>query len=225
MAESKKPTSPAKKRAPRKAKSDDAPLDASSDVELTDAKSHDSADVQQPSPVTSAAKKPRKAKAKTQSAAPTATTPSAFHSKSPSGRVPVVPKRDLERLLAGDHSSPHSILGAHPASLADESGVIVRALVSNAIRGEVRLSDGRVFQLEREAEGLSDLYGAFISRRRHCRSTIAFASTMPTALSGIAPIRIGSCRRLATSICICSTKARIVSSGKSLAHTRARWMA
>jgi 1,4-alpha-glucan branching enzyme len=69
---------------------------------------------------------------------------------------------DVHRLLAGEHSHPHSILGAHPAASAGERGVIVRALVANAARVECLLNDGRVIPLERDAEGLSDLYSAFL---------------------------------------------------------------
>jgi 1,4-alpha-glucan branching enzyme len=82
--------------------------------------------------------------------------------KEVASRAPIVPKRDLQRLLAGDHPSPHSILGAHPASVGDESGVVVRALAANAVRAELRLADGRVLQFQCEAQGLSDLYGAFV---------------------------------------------------------------
>src|SRR5215510_3698487 len=65
-------------------------------------------------------------------------------------------------LLAGDFANPHDILGAHPAEQDGQSGVIVRALTPDAVRGECVLDDGRVVQLTRVAEGLSDLYTAFI---------------------------------------------------------------
>ena len=42
---------------------------------------------------------------------------------------PSIPRADLERLLSGSHSDPHSILGAHAATV---DGVIVRALIPNA---------------------------------------------------------------------------------------------
>src|SRR5436190_17809682 len=47
--------------------------------------------------------------------------------------LPSIPRADLDRLLAGEHSSPHSILGAHPATLGGEAGIVVRALIPNAV--------------------------------------------------------------------------------------------
>jgi 1,4-alpha-glucan branching enzyme len=76
--------------------------------------------------------------------------------------LPAIPRADLERLLAGDHSSPHSILGAHPATVGGENGVVVRALIPNAVYAECVFDDGRVAPLTREAEGPSDLYEAFV---------------------------------------------------------------
>ncbi|MEP6492019.1 MAG: 1,4-alpha-glucan branching protein GlgB [bacterium] len=76
---------------------------------------------------------------------------------------PPVNRADLDRLLNGDHSAPHAILGAHPATVAAESGVIIRALVPNATSVQCRFDDGRVVLLEREAVGLSDLFGAFVA--------------------------------------------------------------
>ncbi|MEO6879279.1 MAG: 1,4-alpha-glucan branching protein GlgB, partial [Gemmatimonadaceae bacterium] len=69
---------------------------------------------------------------------------------------------ELVRLLGGDHANPHSILGAHPATLNGVPGVIVRALIADAVRVECVLYDGRVVELRREAEGLSSLGGAFL---------------------------------------------------------------
>jgi 1,4-alpha-glucan branching enzyme len=78
-------------------------------------------------------------------------------------RVPGDPWRDdVERLLAGEHSSPHSILGAHPVTVDGETGVAIRTLGQNAVRVECVLDDGRTIDLPRVAEGLSDLYAAFI---------------------------------------------------------------
>src|SRR5437763_14989364 len=69
---------------------------------------------------------------------------------------------DIERLLAGEHLQPHSVLGAHPATRDGVRGVVVRALAANATHVESILDDGGVVPLDREAEGLSDLYGAFL---------------------------------------------------------------
>ncbi|HTE44925.1 MAG TPA: hypothetical protein VK636_06755, partial [Gemmatimonadaceae bacterium] len=56
---------------------------------------------------------------------------------------PPINHADLERLISGGHSAPHSILGAHPAEVNGESGVIIRALVPNATAVECRIDDGR----------------------------------------------------------------------------------
>jgi len=69
---------------------------------------------------------------------------------------------DIARLLVGDFPHPHDILGAHPMEQDGQSGVIIRALTPNAVRGECILDDGSVLQLTRVAEGLSDLYNVFI---------------------------------------------------------------
>ena len=74
----------------------------------------------------------------------------------------LTPDAEIARLLAGEYSHPHAILGAHPLERDGRSGVVVRTLGANAARAELRLADGRVFQFSRVAEGLSDLYEAFI---------------------------------------------------------------
>ena len=74
-----------------------------------------------------------------------------------------LPLAEVDRLLAGEHSNPHAILGAHPISLLGESGVMIRALIPSAARVECVLADGEVVQMTREAEGLSDLYSTFVS--------------------------------------------------------------
>jgi 1,4-alpha-glucan branching enzyme len=81
---------------------------------------------------------------------------------SPTG-LPIIPRGDLDRLLAGDHASPHSILGVHPATVDGESGVVIRALIPNAVYVECVLDDGRVVSMTKEAEGQADLYGTFIA--------------------------------------------------------------
>ena len=73
---------------------------------------------------------------------------------------------DVNRLLAGESPNAHAILGAHPATVGGEQGVVIRALAAGAARAECVLDDGRVIQLPRIAEGLSDLYGAFIPGAR-----------------------------------------------------------
>jgi len=75
-------------------------------------------------------------------------------------------KPDIDRLLRGEHSDPHSILGAHPARESDEVGVIVRAMMPHVTNIDCVLDDGRVLPLSRMASGLSDVFAAFIPGER-----------------------------------------------------------
>jgi len=77
----------------------------------------------------------------------------------PSGHPLDIPRADLQRLLAGEHASPHSFLGAHPLPTG---GVIVRALVPDVLRAVCVLADGRAVEMERIATGLSDLWRAVV---------------------------------------------------------------
>src|ERR671936_20924 len=56
----------------------------------------------------------------------------------------------VNRLLAGRHHNPHSILGAHPAP----NGVVIRAMHHAAQRAEVVLPDGDVHEMSRVHGGL-----------------------------------------------------------------------
>ena len=98
---------------------------------------------------------PPKKRAPRKKAAPKA-APASAH------QTPGISHEDLRRLLAGEHSHPHSILGAHPTTIGDESGVVIRALIPNALRAEVLFEDGHVLPMTRDAEGLSDLYTGFV---------------------------------------------------------------
>jgi len=70
---------------------------------------------------------------------------------------------DLGRLLAGEHSQPHDILGAHALTVGGVDGVVVRALMPNAIAAEAALEDGRVVSLDATASGLANLYSGFVA--------------------------------------------------------------
>ncbi|HMA25074.1 MAG TPA: 1,4-alpha-glucan branching protein GlgB, partial [Gemmatimonadaceae bacterium] len=87
---------------------------------------------------------------------------------------PPASRADLDRLLAGEHSNPHSILGAHEATIAGESGVVIRALIPNAVYAECVFDDGRLVPLAREAEGQSDLYEVFVARTTPIRYRFRF---------------------------------------------------
>ncbi|HUF29079.1 MAG TPA: 1,4-alpha-glucan branching protein GlgB [Gemmatimonadaceae bacterium] len=58
----------------------------------------------------------------------------------------------IDRLLAGDHDDPHSILGAHPA--ANGRGLVVRAYHPNATGVECLPSGKAAVAMEREKDGL-----------------------------------------------------------------------
>ena len=65
----------------------------------------------------------------------------------------------LRHLLAGQHTSPHSLLGAHPATVQGVSGSVVRAMHPDATGIEV-LPEGReAVAMEREA---GSLFSAFV---------------------------------------------------------------
>ena len=55
--------------------------------------------------------------------------------------------RDLERIARVEHSDPHSVLGAHPATVDGKDGVIVRAFHHDAVHAEVQ-ANGGCFRLE-----------------------------------------------------------------------------
>jgi 1,4-alpha-glucan branching enzyme len=67
---------------------------------------------------------------------------------------------DLERLVAGDHHDPHSILGAHP----DGSGVVVRAFRPGAAGMRVLPKRGKPVEMEQVHP--AGLYAARLPRRR-----------------------------------------------------------
>ncbi len=48
---------------------------------------------------------------------------------------------EIKRLIQGQHGDPHRILGAHPAFVNDDEGVIVRAFHPDAIKAEVLFED------------------------------------------------------------------------------------
>ena len=72
------------------------------------------------------------------------------------------PQEDLARLVAGEHASPHAVLGAHPVKRGKTSGVVVRAQMPGAERVELVL-DERVIPMERIATGLSHVFAAFVA--------------------------------------------------------------
>jgi 1,4-alpha-glucan branching enzyme len=88
--------------------------------------------------------------------------------------------RDVERLVDGEHTNPHAVLGAHPAARGD--GVVVRAMMPNALRCECLLADGRAVELHGDAgvsvpifEGVID--GAAMPLRYRLRYHFADGAT------------------------------------------------
>ena len=132
------------------------------------------------------------------------------------------------RTARGAHSparrrapNPHSILGAHPATSATPPA-------SSCARSSRRHASG-VCVRRWPCSGIGARSGGTLValwRVRCGRDTAARLSPsllrIPTAPCGIAAIRTAFCQPSATSICICSTKARTASSGRSSARTSAR---
>ena len=50
----------------------------------------------------------------------------------------IVPE-DVDRIVRVEHSDPHSVLGAHPAMIKGQSGVIIRAFHPDASTAEIGL--------------------------------------------------------------------------------------
>jgi 1,4-alpha-glucan branching enzyme len=62
-------------------------------------------------------------------------------------------RKELERLLRGEHHDPHSILGAHPPDESDGRTVTIRALHPDAVGVELCLENGQVFPMKMIARG------------------------------------------------------------------------
>jgi 1,4-alpha-glucan branching enzyme len=67
---------------------------------------------------------------------------------------------DRVRLLAGEHSSPHSVLGLHPAIVAGVRGAFLRAFHPDAVAAEYLLPDGRIGTLASSQGG--GIFEAFL---------------------------------------------------------------
>ncbi len=62
-------------------------------------------------------------------------------------------ERDINRIINIEHSDPHSVLGAHPATINGEKGSIIRAFHPDAVSAAIIIYDKRS-AMEREANGL-----------------------------------------------------------------------
>ena len=76
--------------------------------------------------------------------------PASGISSGAAGAAPEVDPNEIERIVAGIHYDPHSILGAHPCP----DGVRVRELLPMAKKAAVVLPDGRRFPLAHLHEGV-----------------------------------------------------------------------
>ncbi len=71
-----------------------------------------------------------------------------------------VPRHDHDRLITGEHTDPHRVLGAHPAA----NGVVVRAYHPDAAGVTCVLEDGGSVEMQRV--GLNGLFGAYVPNAR-----------------------------------------------------------
>src|SRR3954466_10292222 len=68
----------------------------------------------------------------------------------------------LARLMAGEHSHPHEILGAHPATFQKRDGVVIRALMPDAVRCECLLDSGEELEMSLIASNSSNCFSVFV---------------------------------------------------------------
>ncbi|HEU4643650.1 MAG TPA: 1,4-alpha-glucan branching enzyme, partial [Gemmatimonadaceae bacterium] len=61
--------------------------------------------------------------------------------------MPALDRQEVERLVRGEHADPHRILGAHPARVGGEDGVVVRAMHPDAVAVQCVLEDGRTIAM------------------------------------------------------------------------------
>src|SRR5688572_15796579 len=74
--------------------------------------------------------------------------------------APKPPRHDaaaMRRLVEGRHHDPHSVLGAHPATVDGQQGLVVRAMHPAAIAAEL-LVDGGSHQMSHD----QGVFGAFV---------------------------------------------------------------
>lgn len=83
------------------------------------------------------------------------------------------------RLIGGTHTSPHDLLGAHPAAVGDVTGTIVRAFHPDATRVELLVASGAPTALVAHGDGLFEAFlpGATLPLRYHLRFHFADGHT------------------------------------------------
>ena len=104
---------------------------------------------------------------------------------------------EIERIVAGHHHDPHSVLGAHPGP----DGVIIRALRPLATSVTVVLDDGRRLPMTHVHQGV---FAVTVPDEKVPGYRIAATyedSTDPRTWRRCATIRTATCRRWASSTC------------------------
>ena len=89
--------------------------------------------------------------------------------------APAVSPTDLMRLIAGEHDAPHTILGAHPATVSGTSGIVLRAFHPDARQATALVAGGGAVELAAVGGGL---FAAFLAGRSlplHYRLRFTFA--------------------------------------------------
>ena len=94
--------------------------------------------------------------------------------------APVVPHADVTRLIAGEHTDPHHVLGAHAATVNGAGGVMVRAMHPDAVAAECILSNGDPAPMEAIAAGIFAVFlpGATLPLRYRLRLHFASGATV-----------------------------------------------
>ena len=94
--------------------------------------------------------------------------------------APVVPHADVTRLIAGEHTDPHHVLGAHAATVNGAGGVMVRAMHPDAVAAECILSNGDPAPMEAIAAGIFAVFlpGATLPLRYRLRLRFASGATV-----------------------------------------------
>ena len=128
----------------------------------------------------------------------------------------MTPAHEIERVVAGEHPDPHSVLGAHPARAASS----VRAFRPGASSVRVVPQKGEPVELARVHEA-----GALRGRpagQAHAAAPIASRPATRAAHRSSCATRTRSSRRSASSISTSSPRAATSGSGTRSARTRRR---
>jgi 1,4-alpha-glucan branching enzyme len=94
-------------------------------------------------------------------ASPAATVEGAPRTPPSRASPPAADMETVRRLLSGNHASPHSILGAHAATVHGTTGVVLRAMHPDAIAIEVLPEEREPVPMERETGAL---FSAFLPK-------------------------------------------------------------